>query len=183
MKKTEFNQQCSSRRTSWCIIEKHDGWDGWRYHWRQRYWSLGLWPANIPEKNSGILVEIWNRFLLTLWWKTIFKTWCSTTQKRRKLVTEISHKSYSWPEPQWRRSWQKPALFFSSSNSVLNVSLVDWCAWIRLNVRISILEKESSTGSKLLSAWGATSIQWSIKMPRLHLAEDAINHYEELIQN
>ena len=43
-----------------------------------------LWPANIPE-NVGILVEIWNRFFLTLWWKVIFKTWCSTTQKERNL--------------------------------------------------------------------------------------------------
>ena len=31
--------------------------------------------ANIPEKNAGILVEIWKRFFLTLWWKGIFNTW------------------------------------------------------------------------------------------------------------
>jgi len=35
---------------------------------------------------------------------------------------------------------------------VLNVSLVDRCARIRLNVRISLLEIESLTGSTLLSA-------------------------------
>jgi len=34
---------------------------------------------------------------------------------------------------------------------VLNVSLVDWCAPMRLNVRISLLEKESATGSTLRS--------------------------------
>jgi len=38
---------------------------------------------------------------------------------------------------------------------VLNVSLVDWCAGIWLNVHISLLEKESSTGSMLLNTWGA----------------------------
>jgi len=32
-----------------------------------------LWPANIPEKNAGILVEIWSRFFLILWWKSFFK--------------------------------------------------------------------------------------------------------------
>ena len=30
-----------------------------------------LWPANMPEK-CGKLVEIWNGFFLTLWWKVIF---------------------------------------------------------------------------------------------------------------
>ena len=47
---------------------------------------------SIYRKNAGILVEISNRFFLTLWWKVIFKTWCSTTQKRQKLVTEMYHK-------------------------------------------------------------------------------------------
>jgi len=51
-------------------------------------------PSGQPiyRKNAGILVEIWNRFFLTLWWKVIFKTWCFTTQKRQKLVTEMYHK-------------------------------------------------------------------------------------------
>jgi len=39
-----------------------------------------------------------------------------------------------------------------SPSLVLNVSIVDWCARIRLNVRISLLEKETATGSTLLSA-------------------------------
>jgi len=30
-----------------------------------------------------------NRFFLTLWWKAIFKTWCSTTQKKTKIVTSL----------------------------------------------------------------------------------------------
>jgi len=33
---------------------------------------------------------------------------------------------------------------------------------MRLNVRIFFLEKEFATGSTLLSALGATSIQWNI---------------------
>ena len=53
----------------------------------------------------------------------------------------------------------------------------------RRNVRISLLEKAPSTGSTLLKAWGATSIQWNIQMPRLELVADVINHYDELIQN
>ena len=65
-------------------------------------------------------------------------------------------------------------LVFVLHKLVLNVSLVDWCVWIRLNVRISLLEKESSIGSMLLSAWGATSIQWNIQMPRLHLVADVL---------
>jgi len=46
------------------------------------------------------------------------------------------------------RSW----LCFSLHKLVLNVSFVDRCVLIRLNVCISLLEKESSTGSTLLSA-------------------------------
>jgi len=60
------------------------------------------------------------------------------------------------------------------------VSLVDWCARIRLHVRISLLERDSSTGSTLLSAWGATSNQWNIQMSRLRLVGD-INNVKELI--
>jgi len=63
------------------------------------------------------------------------------------------------------------------------ISLVVWCARIRLNERTSLLEKESSTGSTLLSAWDATSIQWNILMPQLHIVAFVINRYEELIQN
>jgi len=66
-----------------CIIEKHDRktrWGGWRYYWRQRYRSLGLLASQCTEKNAEILVEIWNRFFLTLWGKVNFRTWCSTTQ-------------------------------------------------------------------------------------------------------
>jgi len=145
-------------------------------------------PAGLPiyRKKMG---EYWLKnetgsVLLTLWWKVIFKTWCSTAQKRQKLFTEMYHKSYSSPEPQWLSSWQKMALFFSfTSLCQACVKLVDWCAPIRLNVHISLLEQESSTGSTLVSAWGATSIQWNIQMPRLHLVADVINHYEGLIQN
>jgi len=93
------HQQCSSRRTSRCIIEKHDRWDGWRYHWRQRYRSLSPLASQCTGKIAGIFVEIWNRFFLTLWCKDFVKTWCSITQKRQKLVTEVYHKSYSSPDP------------------------------------------------------------------------------------
>ena len=81
------------------------------------------------------------------------------------------------------KSLTEAGFVFLLHKRVLNVSLADWCARIRLNVRISSLEKESATGSKLLSAWGAKSIQWNIKMPRLHLVADVINRCEELIQS
>jgi len=57
---------------------------------------------------------------------------------------------------------------------VLNVLLVDWCARIPLNVLISLLKKDFSTGSKLLIAWGAMSNRWNIWMSRLHLVADVI---------
>jgi len=66
---------------------------------------------------------------------------------------------------------------------VFIVLLVDWCVQIRLHMHISLLEQESLTGSTLLCAWGATSIQWNILMPQLHLVADIFNHYEKLIQN
>jgi len=77
---------------------------------------LGPLVSQYTGKNAGILVEIWNRFFLALCWKVIFKTLCSTTQERQQPVTEMHHKSYSSPEPQWRSSWQKLALFFSFTN-------------------------------------------------------------------
>jgi len=101
-----FNQRCSSRRTSRSIIKKHDRWVVWRYHWMQRYRSLVI---QYTEKNVGILVE--KR-------KVVFKIWCSTTQKRQKLVTEMYHKSYSAPEPKRRNRWKKLALFSPSQTCV-----------------------------------------------------------------
>ena len=81
----QFNQQCSSRKMSVCIIEKHDRWDGWRYYWRQRYRSQDLWafrPANLPEKCENIG---WNmkQVLFDIVMKIIFRTWCSTSQHRK----------------------------------------------------------------------------------------------------
>jgi len=148
------NQKSSGRRTSRSSIEKHGRWDGWRYHCRQRYRSL---VSHYTGRNAEILVEKWNRFSLTLWWKVTFKPWCSSTQKRNSPM-EMHHKVYSSPEPQRRTSWQKLALFILHKLAFI-VLLVDWCARIRQNVRISLLEKESSTGSTLLTACGATSNQ------------------------
>jgi len=39
-KRLSLTSGAVSRRTSRSIIEKHDGWDGWRYYSRQRYRSL-----------------------------------------------------------------------------------------------------------------------------------------------
>jgi len=81
------------------------------------------------------------------------------------------------------KSLKEAGFVFLLHKLVFIVSRVDWCARIRLNVRISLLEKDPATGSTLLSAWGATSNQWTIKMPRLRLVADVINQYEELIQS
>jgi len=69
-------------------------------------WSL---VSRYTGKNTGILLEKWNRFSLT----------CSTTQERQKLVTEMHHKSYSSPELQRRSIWQTLALLFSVTNLCL----------------------------------------------------------------
>ena len=160
-----FNQRCTSRRTSRSIIEKHDRWIGWHYYWRQRYRSLVI---QYTGKHTGIFVE--KR-------KVNFKTWCSTTQKRQKPVTEMAHKSYSSPEPQCRSRWNENVVeagFVFLLHKLLSiVSLVDWCARIRLNVRISLLEKKSATGST----------QRSHKQSMKNKDDTIINHYEELIQS
>jgi len=41
---------------------------------------------------------------------------CNT---EKNLVIEMHHKSFSSPEPQWRSSWQKLALFFFFTNLCL----------------------------------------------------------------
>jgi len=97
----------------WCfclLAESYETINHYHYQW---YRSLGPLASQCTRKNAGILVEIWNRFFLILWWKVVL-TWCSTAQKRHKLVMEMCHKSYSSPEPQWRSNLQKLALFFST---------------------------------------------------------------------
>ena len=123
-----FNQLCSSRRTSRSIIETHDTWDGLTLSLEATISVSG--PSGQPIYRKKCVNIGWNmkRFLLAIWWKVIFKTWCFTKQKRQKLVTEMYHKSCSSPEPQWRISWQKLALFSSFINLCLNISLVYWCA-------------------------------------------------------
>ena len=49
------------------------------------------------------------------------------------------------------KSLKEAGFIFLLHKLVFIVSRVDWCAQIRLNVRISLLEKESTTGSTLRS--------------------------------
>jgi len=109
----------------------------------------------------GRLVQIWNRFFLTLLWKVIFKTWCSTTQKERNLsrkcTTSLVHRQNHNDEVV-DRSW----FCFPRSQTCVKCFTCRLMFRMRLNVRSSLLEEESSTGSKLLNAWGVTSIQWNI---------------------
>jgi len=105
----------------------------------------------------------WNtkQVFLTLWWKSFFKHDVPQHRKERNLSRQyttsfIRRQNYNGEVVD--RSW----LCFLLYKLVLNVSIVDRCAWIRLNVRISLLEKESLPGSTLFSAYGATGTQWSI---------------------
>jgi len=138
---------------------------------------------SIYRKNAGILVDIWIRLFLTLWWKVISKTWCSTTQKRQKLVTEMYHTPYSSPEPQRRSSWQKLALFFFLYKLVLNVSFVDWGARVRLNLRIPYHQKRNL---RLEAVERLRSHEHSVEHIDATITFNCrcnFNHYEELIQN
>ena len=53
------------------MIEKHERWYGWRYHWRQRYrclqrpkGPLTFWPANVKEK----MREYWLKYETGYFW-------------------------------------------------------------------------------------------------------------------
>jgi len=119
--------------------------------------ALGPLTSQYTGKSAGTLVEIWNRFFLILWWKSFFKHYVSQHRKDRNLsrkctINLIRRQNHNGEVVD--RSW----LCFSPSQTCVKCFIVDWCARIRLNVRISLLEKESATGSTLLSVWGATSI-------------------------
>ena len=49
------------------------------------------------------------------------------------------------------KSLKEAGFVFLLQKLVLIVSSIDWCAQIPLNVRISLLERESATGSTLRS--------------------------------
>jgi len=119
--------------------------------------SIPMHPLHPP------CVRAWKQVLFDIEMKSYFNTVMFHSTEERETRQGMYHKSYSSPEPQRRSSWQKLALFLLHK-LVFIVARVDWCARIWLNVRISLLEKDSSTESKLLSAWGATTIQWNIKM-------------------
>jgi len=160
-------------------------WDGWCYHWRQRYRSLA---SQYTGKNAGTLVKKLNRFSLTLWWKVIFKPWCSTTQKRRKRVTE-STKSFIRRQNHNGEVVDRNWLCFSSSQTCVSCFTrgLMWANTTKCaHFLISFLKKVFATRSRLFSVWEVTSNQWSVQMPHhmpwLRSVADVINHYEELIQ-
>ena len=79
------SQQCSSRRTSRCIIERHDRWDGWRHHWRQRYRSL----CPLASQYTGKMQEYWLKYETGPSWhcdkKSFFKNDVPQHRKDRNL--------------------------------------------------------------------------------------------------
>jgi len=102
--------------------------------------DIGLWSSNIPEKCGNI------------GWKTKLFLKHDVPQHRkdrslsRKCTTKLIRRQNHNAEVV-ERSW----LCFIFHKLVFIVSRVDWCARIRLNVPISLWEKESATGSTLRS--------------------------------
>jgi len=107
-----------------------------------QYRSPGPLASQYTGKKCGNIGWNMKQVHFEIWWKVFFKTWYSTTQKKElKLLTDMYHKSYSSPEPRGKvinRSW----LCFCPSQTC--VSLVDWCARIRVNAGISLLACQKS---------------------------------------
>jgi len=88
MKTDLVQQQCSSRRTSRSIIEQHDRWDGWRYHWRQWYRSLGPLASQYTEKKR----EYWLKYETGSFWHCDEKSFSKHRNGRnlsRKCTTSL----------------------------------------------------------------------------------------------
>ena len=120
----------------------------------------------IYRKSAGILVEIWNRFFLTRWWKVVSKTWCSTTEK-----TETCHGNVL-PALVVARTTRVKQLtgagfVFLVHKSVLNVSLLDWCARVRQNVRHFLIRKGI--------------FDWKRALERLRSHEQSVEHIDATI--
>ena len=149
----EERQDASSKNT---IDEMADG-----ITWGNDIGLWALWSANIPAKCGNIG---WNmkQVLSDIAMKRHF--WNVMLHNTEK--TETCHRNVTqvlFVARTTMAKWLTEACFvFFLHKLVLNVSLVDWWEPIRLNVSISLLEKESSTGSTLLIAWGASSIQWNM---------------------
>jgi len=130
-----FNQRCSSRRTSRSVIEKHDIWVVWRYHWIQRYRPLFI-------QYTGKMREYWLKKE-----KLILK---HDVPQHRKDRNSLRKSTTNLIRPQnhnakvVERSW----FCFSPSQTCV------YCFTCRLmcadtTMRISLLEKESANGRTL----------------------------------
>jgi len=92
-----------------------------------------LWPANIPEKSGNIG---WNmkQVLFDIVMKSHFLNMVFTIRKRHKLMTEINRicliRRQNPNGEVIDRSWY----CFLLHKLELNISFIDWCALIRLNV-------------------------------------------------
>ena len=124
----------------------------------------GPFGQPIYRENAAILVEIWNRFFLKLWWKVVFETRCFTAQKRQKLVTDMCYKSYSSPQPQWRSSWQKLALVLSFTNLCFTCGLMyaDTTKWVPFLITKEIFD-------------------WNHALERLRSHEHSVEHIDDTI--
>ena len=124
--------------------------------------DIGLWPANIPEK----IREYWLKYGTDSFWhcdeKSFLKHDVPQHRKNRSLsrkcTTSLIRRQNHNSEVV-HRSW----LCFAPSQTCVKCLTCRLMCADTTNVRISSLEKEFSTGSTLLSAWGATNIQWTYR--------------------
>jgi len=132
---SDDNKTSLTRRTS-SIIEKHDRWVVWRYHWRQRYRS----GYPIHQKKCGNIG--WET--KSYFWNMMFHNTEKTEHRHGNAPQIVFVARTTTP-----KSLKNAGFVFLFHKLVFIVSRVDWCAWIRPNVRISLLVKESATGSTL----------------------------------
>jgi len=57
--------------------------------YRKKCGNIG-WKTNIMFYKL-LFITMSKRFFLTLWWKVISRTWCSTIEKRQKRLTQMYH--------------------------------------------------------------------------------------------
>jgi len=171
---------CSSSRKSRSIIGKHDRWDGWRYHWRQRYRSL-------VSKYTEKMLEYWLKNDTGSLWHCDEKLFLKhvvpqhrkdRNSSRKRTASLIRHQNHNAEVVD--RSWR----CFSPSQACV------YCFTCRL-LWADTTECEHSLIRKVIFDWKhALELLRShehsmehVDVPRLCLVADVINRYKELMQN
>jgi len=103
--------------------------------------DIDLWSSNIPEKSGNIGWTTKSYF-----WNMMFHNSEKTETRHGNAPLILFGARTTTP-----KSLKEAGFVFLLHKLVFIVSRVDWCARIRHNVLISLLEKESATGSTLRS--------------------------------